>query len=651
MAIAKMKKLHLIVLREKKEELLKRLISLGCLHVSEIEDSEETGLTRESTELISLKEQYDSINHVISVLNKFVPQKTPLLSAKPEVEPDVLLDASGLSHMLDVVSEIRQTEDTIKQISNEEIRLKNLAESLAPWDSLDFDLSITETKQCRTLLGTVPATVDLAAMNSDIREVSEEFECFRIFTDKNQHYLFVICMKENADNVLSKLHEFGFAATAFNNLKGTARENISSCGNEITRLNEENKAQLEKLKALSANRDELKLSLDRVSAKISMAEADDKLLGTKNAVVLQGWYPEKSEKALSELFDEFNCAWEGMVPTENEYPEVPVKLDNNAFTESLNMVTDMYSLPAYGTVDPNPLMAPFFIVIFGLMFADIGYGLLMIIAAAIAFKKIKPRGGTLTFCRLLLYCGISTTICGGLTGGLFGDAPLQISKIINPETTWQGLPALFNPLTDSIVVLIGAMILGLIHLIVGMAVNVVMKVKAGNIMGAIFEEGSIWVIFIGAGLWFLGILNIGGIPVVLIIGILMMFWGSMRNAEGLGKLTAPIGAVYNEATGWFGDILSYSRIMALMLAGSVIGQVFNTLAFMPLKSGVNVLTVIVALIIFLIGHTLNFGLNLLGCFVHDLRLQCLEFFKKFYQDGGKPFRPLGFKTNYVNIKE
>ena len=158
------------------------------------------------------------------------------------------------------------------------------------------------------------------------------------------------------------------------------------------------------------------------------------------------------------------------------------------------------------------------------------------------------------------------------------------------------------------------------------------------------------VILGGAALAILGIGSVGGYPVVLIVGLVMLVIGSTRNAKGFGKLTALIGAVYNGATGFFSDILSYARLMALMLAGSVIAQVFNTLAAMPSSGGVTVVSMLIFIIIFLLGHLLNFGLNLLGCFVHDLRLQCLEFFGKFYVDGGKPFRPLEINTRYVDVE-
>ena len=140
--------------------------------------------------------------------------------------------------------------------------------------------------------------------------------------------------------------------------------------------------------------------------------------------------------------------------------------------------------------------------------------------------------------------------------------------------------------------------------------------------------------------------------IVLIAGTVLLLVGSARGAKGFGIIGAAFGCIYNTVTGWFGDILSYSRIMALMLAGGVVAQVFNTIAAMPAtSSGVNAVTIIVFILIFLIGHGLNFALNLLGCFVHDLRLQCLEFFGKFYEDGGKPFQPLGFKSKYVRAKE
>ena len=123
-----------------------------------------------------------------------------------------------------------------------------------------------------------------------------------------------------------------------------------------------------------------------------------------------------------------------------------------------------------------------------------------------------------------------------------------------------------------------------------------------------------------------------------------MFYGGSRSAKGRCKELSIFTTLYNNATGWFGDILSYSRIMALMLAGSVIATVFNTI-------GAIANNLIFFFVIFIIGHALNFALNLLGCYVHDLRLQCLEYFGKCYEDGGRPFNPLRIKTKFYDVAE
>ena len=158
-------------------------------------------------------------------------------------------------------------------------------------------------------------------------------------------------------------------------------------------------------------------------------------------------------------------------------------------------------------------------------------------------------------------------------------------------------------------------------------------------MDALWEEATWWVVFVGAGLAILGVT-----PLVLALGGILVVAGPVVTNKGFGKITGIFGSLYNHVTGYFGDILSYSRLMALMLAGSVIAQVFNTLGAIPGN-------VVIFVIISMAGNALNFALNLLGCYVHDLRLQCLEYFGKFYQDGGKPFRPLEINTKFVDIQE
>jgi V/A-type H+-transporting ATPase subunit I len=188
-------------------------------------------------------------------------------------------------------------------------------------------------------------------------------------------------------------------------------------------------------------------------------------------------------------------------------------------------------------------------------------------------------------------------------------------------------------------ILIGSMALGVVHIITGMAISVVIKCRRGQFMDAFWNEITWWIVFAGIALFVLNVTHI-----LLIAGCALVIAGPLVTGKGLGKITGVFASLYNNVTGYFGDILSYSRLMALMLAGSVIAQVFNTL-------GAITGNIVTFLIISMVGNILNFGLNLLGCYVHDLRLQCLEYFGKFYEDGGKPFRPLGIDTKFVDVQK
>lgn len=657
-----MKKLYLLAVRSRKEALLRELVQRGCVEFSEMEgDIQGTGmegfLKREDTKLMTLRSQYASLTHAVDLLGKYAPVKSKLLSAAPEVAGSVLLDDSGIAGALKIAAAIEGADDRIKRISAEESRQRSLAESLEPWLDLDMPLGMEGTARANVLIGSFSSKVKLDEVDSALAQASEEAELFRISADKSSQYVALVFIREALGNVQEVLRTYGFAPAGFSGFKGTARETLAAANQELAELAAEKESCVAAIVGESVRRDDLKLASDRVSTQIAMAEAEGRLYGTDSVVMMEGWMPAEREEELARVFEKYDCAWDSREPEEDEYPTVPVSLKNNKFSNALNMVTNMYSLPAYGSVDANPIMAPFFILFYGLMMADMGYGLIMIAAAIVAMAKIKPRGGSLCFCQLLLYGGISTLLMGALTGGFFGDAPYQLVHMFNPDSTWEGLPYLFSPVNDSTLVLYGAMVLGVLHLNTGMVVSFVLKCRRGHVVDGLFEEVPLWIILVGGvmmGLKLLGVTDaLFGIgKIVLIAGAVLLLVGSARGAKGFGIIGAAFGCIYNTVTGWFGDILSYSRIMALMLAGGVVAQVFNTIAAMPAtSSGVNAVTIIVFILIFLIGHGLNFALNLLGCFVHDLRLQCLEFFGKFYEDGGKPFQPLGFKSKYVRAKE
>ena len=643
MAILKMKKLRICGVSEEQTQLIRQLQLLGSVEIGApcaLTDTQgvQVFCAGDGKSADALLRTSARLTSALETLKHYETKKGGLFAARPEKTIGELFSDEAYAAALDTAQAVLDAQDARSRLAAEKSRLTAVRESFVPWQQLPLPLETLGTQHTRILLGTVPAQTDLEALRAKVFEAADEVQLEQISADQQSLYLLVFVHKCAAEAVGAALREAGFALTTFDGVQGTAAENIRRTDEAIAACEQQDAEKLAELTALAAQKPALQLAFDRCTQEISKAQAADRLVHSEKTFCLGGWVPCEDVGKLEALLSGFCCAWELTDPAPEEYPDVPVKLKNNKLTWPLNMVTEMYSLPAYDGVDPNPLMAPFFILFYGIMMADMGYGLLMILASIIITKKSRPKGTSGQMFGLMFSCGISTFLMGALTGGFFGDFLPQLVGIIDPDTTFKALPSLFTPLDDTITILIGAMALGFVQIVTGMAISFVEKIKKGQIMDAIWEELTWWVVFVGIACMALGVTNI-----VLYVGLAMVVVGSGWSAKGFGKVTAIFGSVYNHVTGYFGDILSYSRLMTLMLAGSVIASVFNTLGAIPGN-------VVFFLIVSALGNGLNFALNLLSCYVHDLRLQCLEYFGKFYQDGGKPFEPLAINTKYVDIQ-
>ena len=643
MAILKMKKLRICGVSEEQTQLIRQLQLLGSVEIGApcaLTDTQgvQVFCAGDGKSADALLRTSARLTSALETLKHYETKKGGLFAARPEKTIGELFSDEAYAAALDTAQAVLDAQDARSRLAAEKSRLTAVRESFVPWQQLPLPLETLGTQHTRILLGTVPAQTDLEALRARVFEAADEVQLEQISADQQSLYLLVFVHKCAAEAVGAALREAGFALTTFDGVQGTAAENIRRTDEAIAACEQQDAEKLAELTALAEQKSALQLAFDRCTQEISKAQAADRLVHSEKTFCLGGWVPCEDVGKLEALLSGFCCAWELTDPAPEEYPDVPVKLKNNKLTWPLNMVTEMYSLPAYDGVDPNPLMAPFFILFYGIMMADMGYGLLMILASIIITKKSRPKGTSGQMFGLMFSCGISTFLMGALTGGFFGDFLPQLVGIIDPDTTFKALPSLFTPLDDTITILIGAMALGFVQIVTGMAISFVEKIKKGEIMDAIWEELTWWVVFAGIACMALGVTNI-----VLYVGLGMVVVGSGWSAKGFGKVTAIFGSVYNHVTGYFGDILSYSRLMTLMLAGSVIASVFNTLGAIPGN-------VVFFLLVSVAGNGLNFALNLLSCYVHDLRLQCLEYFGKFYQDGGKPFEPLAINTKYVDIQ-
>lgn len=635
-----MKHLRLLGMESEREALLKAMQDMECVEISSIDGSEEalkSGFAKpDDKALMSAQEASRAYRTALASLDRFAPEKKGMFRKRQGVSRAAFFSAESEENARTAAETINKDTRRLGEIESERTKNEALRATLAPWLTVDVPLGGADGA-----LSVFFGTVGLNVTNDALKALADSLDGLLTWqqasSDRSLRYLLVMCHGSVKERALSALRDLGFSTVSFRGMTGTAKENDKALAENLAALEKERQEIEQRIAGLGGKREALLEASDRAAIALRREEAKSRLVGTDKVFLLEGWLPADRCAALEKALEPFTCAIETREPTEDEYPQVPVQLKNNKLTRPLNMVTEMYSLPAYGTLDPNPLMVPFFILFYGIMMADMGYGLLMMIASVIISKKYRPKGTSGELFSLLGLCGISTFIMGALTGGFFGDFLTQLVAIVSPGTVF-ALPKLFDPLDDLTMILIGSMALGMVQIVTGMAISLIEKCKRKKFLDAFFEEITWWIVFVGIAL-----LALGKGAAVLYVGCALVLLGPIVQGKGWGKLTGVFGSLYNHVTGYFGDILSYTRLMALMLAGSVIAQVFNMLAAMPGN-------VIAFIIISMLGNAMNFGLNLLGCYVHDLRLQCLEFFNKFYVDGGKPFRPMTLDTEYVDLQ-
>lgn len=647
MSIVKMKRLRLLSLASQREELLARLQHAGCVEVLEPEqaltDPEWTALlTRESTSLLTVKSQATAIRAALDTLKRYAPEKTGLFIQRQAIREKDFFRPEALEKALALAEEINERARQISKLHTRETNLLNQKTSLEPWAPLDLPLEVQETATTVVQLGTCPVGVDLVETERQLAETTERSQLMEISRDKHQRYLLLVCWKEEFEEAIKVLRARGYGAARLKGLTGTPMENIRRIEEEIVQVQQERADIIEKIAACRDQRKNLEICQDRVEQDLQREQAREKLLTDGTMIFLEGWVAQTGLPRLEEGLKDLACAYELADPTPEETP--PTLLKNRKWISCINMVTEMYSLPVYhGGIDPNPLIFGFFVLFFGIMFADIAYGLVLFAISFAITKKYRPKGTLGYMFHLGQYLGLSTAVFGALTGGLCGDAIYQFTNAFFPDHVIS-LPALINPLQDPMTIMAIALGLGAVHMLFGQCVHIYMEIRDGRPLEGFLDVVPWWIVFAG-----LAVAYFKGTALVVGLGFLALLLTQGRHKKGiLGKFFGGIASWY-DITSWLGDILSYCRLMALMLATSVISQVFNILATLPGEGLPKPVGILVFLVIFLVGNLFNMGINIIGTYVHAARLQYLEFFSKFYKEGGVPFKPLKYQTKYVDV--
>lgn len=435
MAIVAMKHLRLLGMESEREALLKTMQDLECVELSHIDGSEEalkTGLAKpDDRALLNAQEESRAYRAALAALDRFAPEKKGMFRKRQGVSRASFFDEENERQARAAAEAINADMRRLGEIESERTKNEALRASLTPWLAVDAPLDSTDGV-LSLLFGTVGATVTDDALRALSDSLSGLLTWQQASSDKTLRYLLIACHKSVKEQALSALRELGFSTVSFRGLCGTAEENDKKLEAALAALESERREIERRVERFGGNRETLLEASDRAAILLRREEAKSRLIETDKVFLLEGWLPADRCTALEKALEPFTCAVETREPAEDEYPQVPVQLRNNKLTRPLNMVTEMYSLPAYGTLDPNPLMAPFFILFYGIMMADMGYGLLMMIASVIIGKKYRPKGTSGELFSLLGLCGLSTFIVGAMTGGFFGDFLTQLVAIVSP---------------------------------------------------------------------------------------------------------------------------------------------------------------------------------------------------------------------------
>lgn len=636
--IVPMKKLTLAALLEHREAILQALQSICAVQLISIGEGEQSSAAAEGR--VQRLQSAEELLKPYAGKAGFGPKPE---ATRQELEEDI-------QPALEICAELEGLQRRIAQNGSDTEKRRLQLVSLLPWADMTDPLeTVRSTASLKVMTGTVPV--------DGVNALMETGALVQLYGGEKERAALVICPNEEYAGIATSIRATGFQEKGFGDIRGTASENIQRLRTEIEALEAE-RAQLEaRLAAFAPKREEIRRALDGAAIDRDREQSKEALAHTKTAFLLTGWVredmTEKVRREIEKITDVYYLVFED--PSEGD--AVPTVLKNSRLITPYEAVTNLYSLPAYGTIDGTPLMAPFYFIFFGMMLSDTVYGAVLALGAWAFLKYIKPRGMMENLAKVLLMGGISTIFMGLLFGTCAGVSWPVIFRGTALENTFPIIDSSADPI--AMLALCAAM--GIIQMFYAVFIAAYSCIKHRDWAGAIVDNLS-WV-FIITGLLLMAAPSLG-LPAALgtagkwmaigFAAVVLLFAGrSKKNVAG--RLMSGAGKLY-DVTSWLGDVLSYARIFALGLSTGVIGLVLNTLCWDMLFAsfkGNPVLMVVGFIIVTVLSvalHAFMMAISTLGCFVHSARLQYVEFFGKFYEAGGKAFKPLRYETKYVNVK-
>ena len=651
MAVIKMNKISVLGLQSERARLLETLMAMGVVEVTDsgIEEDDDPGIIKPQTgaELTGLDNMISVITSALEANKRYNVYKKPMFSSRRVIGKDEfqsILEAKD--GILDTVHRINACESEIVRQKGEENRQRSILASLDVWMDVDFSLDVNNTRTTTVYLGTLPYTVDLDEFEKTIDEQIKEATLIRSGSDREHHYILLVVHKTKEQEALALLKSKGFNPISFRDMQGTPGENRKRILDLIAEISKEREVNIGKIKEMSSEREKIEVLYDAVKMERGRISTAGKLLTTHSVFFLKGWLPaEVSEKLKKTLEKNFLCSVQIAVPEKGE--ETPVLIENGPVSEAIQPVINMYGVPSSLEVDPSAITMVFFVIFFGMIISDAGYGLILAIASGIAIKLFKMEAGTRRFLKLVFFSGLTTIFWGIMFGGLFGI------ETISKYAVW------FNPSapggTEKLMVF--CLLFGVIHLYVGHTMKAINLFRRKQYLDIVMDVLFPVIMYTGFAMTILP--NVPGLDpemaksvssagtTVLLVGVILtVITAGRKNRSIIGKILGGLPKLY-DIIGFLGDVLSYMRLLALSLSGAILAGLVNGMA----GGGGIVFKLTGGLLILALGHAINFGMGILGAFVHSCRLQYLEFFSKFLEGGGETFRPFKANTQYIMVKQ
>jgi len=640
-----MEKLTVIGLREERDPIMDTLMRLGAVELIEPPTEQET-----SAEEAALVPERQAIQGEISLMSRLEmaidiarrrhPVKRKMFSGRRQVDAATLMGVAGREkELLGQIARIEQNQTRIAELRQQLGHLATLRDLLQPWEGLDLDLKQQQTAHVQVFLGSLDTPEMLRQAETQLREEVPESLLTVLSEDEGGLRCAAATLRSRSDLARSILRKAGFSPLPEIDTPGTPSEQLSRISGQIREIQQELARREQELDELAQSGADFEVLHDFLLIRHDRLKASSDLPGSHHTFWLQGWVPAHLVKSVARGLESRFMVALSHEPAGPE-DEYPILLSNSKLVKPYEVIVEMFSPPSTREQDPTPLLAPFFFFFFGMMLSDIGYGLLLSGLCALLLFKVKAKGEMGRMVKMLFLCGISSVIWGFLFGSFFGDmvSVLSQGRLVIPAL-W------FNPMDDATKLMIWSMIFGVIHLFAGMGAKAYLLFVTGRGKDAVLDIFPWYLIIAGLGILLGGIGGQIGLYLALAGAAVLVLFGGRGTRNPVMRLLKGLLSLY-DITSYISDILSYTRILALVLATSVIAMVVNLLGFL---GGPSITGFFFYVLVAILGHGLNLALSALSAYVHTSRLHYVEFFGKFYDGGGRLWRPLTIKTRYVDI--